>query len=100
MHVYNHISLRISFLSPLVDALIFENTMLVNFVFGIEIYINLCLLFQDGYRQLALLPCNALKGIIRVKFINEQVGTTIETKLLVVYTPYYSITKFKFIELK
>ena len=30
-------------------------------------------MFQDGYRQLALLPVNALKGCVRVKFINEQV---------------------------
>ncbi|KAL5016325.1 hypothetical protein ScPMuIL_005914 [Solemya velum] len=27
---------------------------------------------EDGYRQLAQLPARALKGIIRVKFINEQ----------------------------
>lgn len=30
-------------------------------------------IIEDGYRQLALLPPNALKGLIRVKFINEQV---------------------------
>ena len=30
-------------------------------------------LIEDGYRQLALLPPNALKGLIRVKFVNEQV---------------------------
>ncbi|ELT93611.1 hypothetical protein CAPTEDRAFT_162148 [Capitella teleta] len=29
-------------------------------------------LIEDGYRQLSMLPGNALKGIIRVKFINEQ----------------------------
>jgi ubiquitin-protein ligase E3 B len=29
-------------------------------------------LFQDGYRQLAQLPSRALKGLIRVKFVNEQ----------------------------
>ncbi|GLH04043.1 E3 ubiquitin-protein ligase Nedd-4 [Gryllus bimaculatus] len=27
---------------------------------------------EDGYRQLALLPSQALKGVIRVRFINEQ----------------------------
>ncbi|XP_022906806.2 ubiquitin-protein ligase E3B [Onthophagus taurus] len=27
---------------------------------------------EDGYRQLALLPAQALKGVIRVRFINEQ----------------------------
>ncbi|XP_046391174.1 ubiquitin-protein ligase E3B [Ischnura elegans] len=27
---------------------------------------------EDGYRQLALLPSQALKGVVRVKFINEQ----------------------------
>lgn len=27
---------------------------------------------EDGYRQLALLPPQALKGVIRVRFINEQ----------------------------
>lgn len=27
---------------------------------------------EDGYQQLALLPSQALKGVIRVKFINEQ----------------------------
>lgn len=27
---------------------------------------------EDGYRQLALLPLQALKGVIRVRFINEQ----------------------------
>ncbi|XP_075221172.1 ubiquitin-protein ligase E3B isoform X2 [Lycorma delicatula] len=27
---------------------------------------------EDGYRQLALLPPHALKGVIRVRFINEQ----------------------------
>ncbi|KAJ8917808.1 hypothetical protein NQ315_010714 [Exocentrus adspersus] len=27
---------------------------------------------EDGYRQLALLPTQALKGVIRVRFINEQ----------------------------
>lgn len=27
---------------------------------------------EDGYQQLAALPVQALKGIIRVKFINEQ----------------------------
>lgn len=27
---------------------------------------------EDGYRQLALLPPHALKGVIRVKFVNEQ----------------------------
>jgi len=30
--------------------------------------------WQDGYRQLATLSPAALKGIIRVKFINEQVS--------------------------
>lgn len=29
-------------------------------------------IIEDGYRQLALLPSNALKGVIRVKFVNEQ----------------------------
>ena len=29
---------------------------------------------QDGYRQLAQLPPRALKGVVRVKFINEQVS--------------------------
>lgn len=29
-------------------------------------------LVEDGYRQLALLPPQALKGVIRVRFINEQ----------------------------
>ncbi|TRY68294.1 hypothetical protein TCAL_07191 [Tigriopus californicus] len=29
-------------------------------------------LVEDGYRQLAILSRNALKGIIRVKFVNEQ----------------------------
>lgn len=27
---------------------------------------------EDGYRQLALLPPQSLKGVIRVRFINEQ----------------------------
>ena len=27
---------------------------------------------EDGYRQLALLPSRALKGVIRVRFVNEQ----------------------------
>lgn len=27
---------------------------------------------EDGYRQLALLPSQALKGVVRVRFINEQ----------------------------
>lgn len=27
---------------------------------------------QDGYRQLAQLPSRAIKGVIRVRFINEQ----------------------------
>lgn len=27
---------------------------------------------EDGYRQLAALPSHALKGVIRVRFINEQ----------------------------
>ena len=27
---------------------------------------------EDGYRQLAMLPPQALKGVIRVRFINEQ----------------------------
>lgn len=27
---------------------------------------------EDGYRQLALLPPQALKGVIRVRFVNEQ----------------------------
>ncbi len=30
-------------------------------------------LVEDGYRQLSLLATDALKGIIRVKFVNEQV---------------------------
>lgn len=29
-------------------------------------------LVEDGYRQLSLLPVKTLKGVIRVKFINEQ----------------------------
>lgn len=29
-------------------------------------------LVEDGYQQLAILPSQALKGVIRVKFINEQ----------------------------
>lgn len=29
-------------------------------------------LVEDGYQQLAMLPINAIKGFIRVKFINEQ----------------------------
>nr|XP_006818077.1 PREDICTED: ubiquitin-protein ligase E3B-like [Saccoglossus kowalevskii] len=29
-------------------------------------------LLEDGYRQLALLPAQALKGVIRVRFVNEQ----------------------------
>ena len=32
-------------------------------------------LVEDGYRQLAALPANALKGLIRVKFVNQQVGS-------------------------
>lgn len=31
-----------------------------------------CRIVEDGYRQLALLPPQALKGVIRVRFINEQ----------------------------
>ena len=31
-----------------------------------------CRIVEDGYRQLALLPSQALKGVIRVRFINEQ----------------------------
>lgn len=27
---------------------------------------------EDGYRQLAMLPSQALKGVIRVRFVNEQ----------------------------
>lgn len=27
---------------------------------------------EDGYRQLAMLPPQSLKGIIRVRFVNEQ----------------------------
>lgn len=27
---------------------------------------------EDGYRQLAMLPSRALKGVVRVRFINEQ----------------------------
>jgi len=30
------------------------------------------LTFQDGYRQLAQLPSRGMKGVIRVRFINEQ----------------------------
>ena len=30
-------------------------------------------ILDDGYAQLSLLPMKALKGIIRVKFVNEQV---------------------------
>jgi len=29
---------------------------------------------QDGYEQLSLLPARTFKGLIRVRFINEQVG--------------------------
>lgn len=29
-------------------------------------------MLQDGYRQLAQLPSKAMKGLIRVRFINEQ----------------------------
>ncbi|KAK2156726.1 hypothetical protein LSH36_206g00029 [Paralvinella palmiformis] len=29
-------------------------------------------IIEDGYRQLAIIPVNSLKGLIRVKFINEQ----------------------------
>lgn len=29
-------------------------------------------LVEDGYRQLAVSPSQALKGLIRVRFINEQ----------------------------
>lgn len=35
---------------------------------------------EDGYRQLSLLPAKTLKGVVRVKFINEQVG--ISSKIL------------------
>lgn len=33
---------------------------------------------QDGYRQLAAIPAQALKGVIRVKFVNEQVTQLIQ----------------------
>lgn len=29
-------------------------------------------LVEDGYRQLAALPSRALRGVVRVRFINEQ----------------------------
>lgn len=32
---------------------------------------------DDGYAQLSLIHTNSLKGTIRVKFINEQVGETL-----------------------
>lgn len=37
-------------------------------------YLTFCRsrIVEDGYRQLALLPPQALKGVIRVRFINEQ----------------------------
>lgn len=36
------------------------------------ITVHRCRIVEDGYRQLALLPPQALKGVIRVRFINEQ----------------------------
>lgn len=36
---------------------------------------SLCIAFftiQDGYRQLAQIPVQSMKGVIRVKFVNEQ----------------------------
>ena len=33
---------------------------------------HILFLLQDGYRQLALQSPNAMKGLIRVKFVNEQ----------------------------
>ncbi|PSN54423.1 Ubiquitin-protein ligase E3B [Blattella germanica] len=36
------------------------------------IAVHRCRIVEDGYRQLALLPPQALKGVIRVRFINEQ----------------------------
>ena len=35
---------------------------------------NHLLLIQDGYEQLSKLDGQSLKGIIRVKFVNEQVS--------------------------
>ena len=34
------------------------------------------LFLQDGYAQLSLLPTEGMKGVVRVKFVNEQVSTT------------------------
>jgi hypothetical protein len=40
------------------------------------------MIVEDGYRQLSQLSNRALKGVIRVKFINEQVSESSHIQLL------------------
>jgi len=46
------------------------------------ISIHRSMIVEDGYRQLSQLSNRALKGVIRVKFINEQVSESSHIQLL------------------
>ena len=40
-------------------------------------------ILENGYTQLSMLPTNSLKGVVRVKFVNEQV---LELTILCAFT--------------